>query len=66
MNLIPFKVPKHEEREGKVILTEPKEAVVIQLKGQDQLLALAGAREVLKRIGITSEPFFDALGEYLP
>ncbi|MGE0773146.1 MAG: Mur ligase domain-containing protein [Cyclobacteriaceae bacterium] len=66
VNQIPFKVPPHEVRDGKVILTEPKEAVVVQLKGEDQLLALSGARELLKRIGITSDQFFSTIGDYLP
>ena len=61
---IPYKVHSHEVRNGKVFLKNGKEEFPILLFGSHNLLNINGAKELLKKIGISPEQFYEALPSF--
>jgi len=62
---IPFKTYAHEIQNGKTILiTSTQEKFPIALSGDANLQYVSAAKEVLKRIGITSGQFYRALSTF--
>jgi len=58
---------KHETKDGKTILiSSSNEKFPIALSGGKDLEHLSAAKEVLKKIGITSSQFYNALTSYQP
>ncbi len=59
---IPYKVIPHEVKDGKTILVSSTgEKFPIQLSGNQNLLLLAVAKDLLKKIGISSGQFYKAI-----
>ncbi len=64
---IPYEVYKHETVEGKtVLISSTKERIPIELSGDLELQCVAAAKELLKKIGISSGNFYNAISEYKP
>lgn len=61
---IPFKTHPHTEENQKVILTNGKERFPIQLFGTHNLQNISAAKETLKKIGISAEMFYQAIGSF--
>lgn len=58
---------KHEEVEGKtVLISSTKEKFPIELSGDLDLLCVSAAKELLKKIGISSGNFYKAICAYKP
>ena len=57
-----YKTISHEVKSGKIILVSSKnEKFPIQLSGDENLQLLASAKEVLKKIGISSQQFYTSV-----
>jgi UDP-N-acetylmuramate: L-alanyl-gamma-D-glutamyl-meso-diaminopimelate ligase len=64
---IGFEVYKHEVIEGKTILiSSTKERIPVELSRDLDLQAVSAAKELLKKIGISSGNFYKAIREYRP
>jgi len=64
---IGYDVYKHEQAEGKTILiSSTKEKFPIALKGDLDLKCVSAAKELLKKIGISSGNFYKAISQYMP
>jgi UDP-N-acetylmuramate: L-alanyl-gamma-D-glutamyl-meso-diaminopimelate ligase len=64
---IAYEVYKHEEAEGKtVLISSTKEKFQVELQGDLDLQCVSAAKELLKKIGITSGNFYKAISEYKP
>ncbi len=64
---IPYEVYKHEVVEGKTLLiSSTKERFPIELSGDLDLQCVSAAKELLKKIGISSGNFYKAISEYKP
>lgn len=62
---ITYKSHHHSsDAEGHVYLTESKEKYPIKIFGSHNYQNISGAKEVLKKIGITSEQFFKAIQSF--
>lgn len=62
---VPYETYKHELAEGKTILiSSTKEKIPIALSGDLDLQCVSAAKELLKKIGISSSNFYKAIGEY--
>lgn len=58
---------KHELKEGKtVLISSTGERFPIAVSGDKNLEYVSAAKELLKKIGITSGQFYKAVGTYLP
>jgi UDP-N-acetylmuramate: L-alanyl-gamma-D-glutamyl-meso-diaminopimelate ligase len=61
---IPYKKISHEVKNGKIILvSSTNEKFPIQLSGDQNLLLLAAAKEILRKIGISSGQFYKAVAD---
>lgn len=59
---IPFKAYAHEIQQGRtVLLTSTNEKLPISLSGGHNLQCLSAANEVLKKIGVSSGQFYEAI-----
>jgi UDP-N-acetylmuramate: L-alanyl-gamma-D-glutamyl-meso-diaminopimelate ligase len=58
---IPYKSHPHAEEAGQFYLTNAKERYPIKVFGSHNLQNLSAAKELLKKIGITTEMFFEAI-----
>lgn len=64
---IPYEVYNHEVADGKTLLiTSTSERFPIQLHGNQELQCVSAAKEVLKKIGISSGQFYKAISHYKP
>lgn len=64
---IPYEVFKHEQIEGKtVLISSAKERFPIELSGDLDLLCVSAAKELLKKIGISSGDFYKVISEFKP
>jgi UDP-N-acetylmuramate: L-alanyl-gamma-D-glutamyl-meso-diaminopimelate ligase len=61
---IPYKTHAHVSDQEKNYLTSGKDRFPIRLFGTHNLQNLSGAKELLKRIGVTSEQFFEAITSF--
>lgn len=58
---------KHEEVEGKtVLISSTKERIPVELSGDLDLQCVSAAKELLKKIGISSGNFYKAISAYKP
>lgn len=57
--------PHASDNNGQFFLTNGKERYPIKIFGSHNFQNLAGAKEVLKKIGITAEQFFEAVGSFI-
>ncbi|MBM3177159.1 MAG: hypothetical protein FJZ78_04050 [Bacteroidetes bacterium] len=64
---VPFKSPQHIEENGfNYLITSHKDRIKIHLKNKLDLQYYSGAKEILKKLGITSEQFYQAITQYQP
>ncbi|KXK25035.1 MAG: peptidoglycan synthetase [Bacteroidetes bacterium OLB12] len=64
---IPFNTYKHEKQQGKTILiTSTNEKFPIALNTDSELSSISAARELLKKIGISSGQFYRAVSNFQP
>lgn len=64
---IAYDVYKHEQAEGKTLLiSSTKEKFPISLSGDLDLQCVSAAKELLKKIGISSGNFYKAISQYQP
>jgi UDP-N-acetylmuramate: L-alanyl-gamma-D-glutamyl-meso-diaminopimelate ligase len=64
---IGYRTYRHEFVEGKtVLITSTNERMPVNLSGDKDLQAISSAKELLKKIGISSSQFYKAIGEYRP
>ncbi len=61
---IEYKTHPHQVRDGKSFLTTPDGEVPIKLFGAHNMQNISGALEVCKRIGVTEEQFYSAIGTF--
>lgn len=61
---ISYKGHSHTTEKGKVYLTNGKERISIQMFGNHNYQNLSGAKEVLKKIGVSTEQFFQAISSF--
>ncbi len=58
---IPYKVISHEVKNGvTTLVTSTNEKFPLQIQGEENMLLLAAAKELLKKIGISSSQFYKA------
>jgi UDP-N-acetylmuramate: L-alanyl-gamma-D-glutamyl-meso-diaminopimelate ligase len=58
---VPYKAHTHENDNGRVFLTDEKKRIPIKIFGNHNLQNISGAKELLKKIGISSDQFFEAI-----
>jgi UDP-N-acetylmuramate: L-alanyl-gamma-D-glutamyl-meso-diaminopimelate ligase len=64
---IPYQVYKSEIAEGKtVLISSTKERIPVELNGDVELRCVSAAKELLKKIGISSGDFYRAISAYKP
>ncbi len=56
--------PHTSDNTGQFFLTDGKEKVAVKIFGNHNFQNIAGAKEVLKRIGITNQQFYEAIGSF--
>lgn len=61
---IPYKAHPHALENGQEYLTNGKERIPIKIFGNHNLQNITGARELLKKIGITNEQFYKAIQSF--
>ena len=61
---LPYKTHSHTEENHQFYLTNAKERYPIKVFGTHNLQNIAAAKEVLKRIGISAEMFFEAITSF--
>jgi UDP-N-acetylmuramate: L-alanyl-gamma-D-glutamyl-meso-diaminopimelate ligase len=62
---VPFKAHAHVQESGKTyLITSNKEKLSVNISGNHALQYVGGAKEVLKKIGISSEQFYQAIVSY--
>lgn len=61
---VPYKTHDHVTEKGHVFLLDGKKRVPIKVFGSHNLQNISGAKEVLKKIGISPEQFFDAIQSF--
>lgn len=63
---VPFKTHPYEIENGNVILiSSNKEKIPLKVFGKHNLMNIAAAKEVLKKIGITAEQFYKAIPSFV-
>ena len=64
---VPFKSPQHVEENGfNYLITSHKDRIKIHLKTKLDLPYYSGAKEILKKLGITSDQFYQVITQYQP
>lgn len=58
---VPYKAHPHAVENGQEFLTNGKERIPIKIFGNHNLQNITGAKELLKKIGISSEQFYKAI-----
>ncbi len=67
VQVIPYNIYKHEKQQGKTILiTSTNEKFPIALTTASELTCISAARELLKKIGISSGQFYRAVSTFQP
>lgn len=67
MAYVPFKSHAHIEEGGiNYLITSHKDRIKINLKSKTDLQYYSGAKEILKKLGITSEQFYQAIIQFQP
>jgi UDP-N-acetylmuramate: L-alanyl-gamma-D-glutamyl-meso-diaminopimelate ligase len=61
---VPYKTHPHAVEHGNEFLTNGKERIPIKIFGTHNLQNISGAKELLKRLGITNEQFYQAIGSF--
>ncbi|HEX5171965.1 MAG TPA: Mur ligase family protein, partial [Cyclobacteriaceae bacterium] len=61
---ISYKAHPHAQEGGNFFLTNGKDRYLIKLFGTHNLLNINGAKEVLKKVGITNEQFYEAIASF--
>lgn len=61
---VPYKTHPHAVENGSEFLTNGKERIPIRLFGAHNLQNISGAKELLKRVGISSDQFYQAIGSF--
>jgi UDP-N-acetylmuramate: L-alanyl-gamma-D-glutamyl-meso-diaminopimelate ligase len=61
---IPYKAHAHVTENGQVYLTDGKTRVPIKIFGNHNMQNIAGAKEVLKKVGVSQEQFFEAIQSF--
>lgn len=61
---IPYETHAHVIEDGKTFLLSGRERIPIQVFGKHNLQNLSGALEVLKKIGISEEQFYEAIPSF--
>ena len=56
--------PHTSDNNGQFFLTSNKERIPIKIFGSHNFQNISGAKEVLKKVGITTEQFFEAIGGF--
>lgn len=64
VNLIPYKTPKNKFRDNKLYLTGHNKEIELKVFGDHNLQNLEGARQVLKKIGISDDMFYEAIATF--
>jgi UDP-N-acetylmuramate: L-alanyl-gamma-D-glutamyl-meso-diaminopimelate ligase len=64
VQLVPFKTPGYKSENGKLVITDAKEPVAIRFDNKEEIQSISAARELLKKIGITTDQFYSALSNY--
>jgi UDP-N-acetylmuramate: L-alanyl-gamma-D-glutamyl-meso-diaminopimelate ligase len=63
---VPFKTHPYEIENGRVILiSSNKEKIPLKVFGKHNLMNIAAAKEVLKKVGITAEQFYKAIPSFV-
>jgi UDP-N-acetylmuramate: L-alanyl-gamma-D-glutamyl-meso-diaminopimelate ligase len=63
---VPFKTHPYELENGQVILiSSSKERIPLRIFGKHNLMNIAAAKEVLKKIGVTAEQFYKAIPTFV-
>ncbi|NJN41140.1 MAG: hypothetical protein HC811_01740 [Flammeovirgaceae bacterium] len=64
---IPFVTPKYEYKNGvAVIKNDSHKQVTVALTGSRNMLYINAAKELVRKLGVTSDNFYDALTTYAP
>jgi UDP-N-acetylmuramate: L-alanyl-gamma-D-glutamyl-meso-diaminopimelate ligase len=61
---VPYKAHPHAVEHGQTYLSNGKDRIPIKIFGAHNLQNLSGAKELLKRIGITPEQFYEAITSF--
>jgi UDP-N-acetylmuramate: L-alanyl-gamma-D-glutamyl-meso-diaminopimelate ligase len=61
---VPYKAHPHVIENGQVFLTDGKKRIPIKVFGSHNLQNLNGAKELLKKIGVSQEHFFEAIQSF--
>jgi UDP-N-acetylmuramate: L-alanyl-gamma-D-glutamyl-meso-diaminopimelate ligase len=61
---IPYKSHSHVSDGGKIFLTEGRQRYPIKIFGSHNYQNISGAKEILKKIGVTDEQFFQAISTF--
>lgn len=61
---VPYKAHPHAVEHGQEFLTAGKERIPIRVFGTHNLQNISGAKELLKKIGITNEQFYEAISSF--
>jgi UDP-N-acetylmuramate: L-alanyl-gamma-D-glutamyl-meso-diaminopimelate ligase len=61
---VPYRVHPHVTERGRTVLTSGKEKFPVQIFGAHNFLNVSGAKEVLKKVGVTPEEFNEAITHF--
>lgn len=61
---IPYKSHSHASDNGQIFLTSGKERYPVRIFGSHNYQNISGAKEILKKIGVTDQQFFEAISSF--
>jgi UDP-N-acetylmuramate: L-alanyl-gamma-D-glutamyl-meso-diaminopimelate ligase len=61
---VPYKTHTHAQEHGQQFLTSAKGRIPIRIFGTHNLQNLSGAKELLKKVGVSSEQFYEAISSF--
>lgn len=61
---IPYKIHPHSSEKGRHFIMNGKDKIPVQIFGTQNFESISGAKELLRRIGITSEQFYEAISDF--
>ena len=65
VTLVPYKThPSDYDSSQEYIITDDKKRVPVKITGKHNLQSISAAKEVLKKIGVTSEMFYEAIPSF--